>query len=361
MVKVLFNLEMEYHYNSLFPLLLELKKDPTYEIKLRTGKDPGKFLGIFYLSQRKKMIEKYHRSGYQLTDETAGFDLVIAGDALSDPDKYQGACFFNLDHGVGIKTSRIRNIVKQINYRYHVILEGDFWYDYIRSLNWADKANFHLTGMPKLDPLFWNDHYDLNKIRAAMKLDLSRKTILFAPSYKPSCIEFLQDKILNLVPDYNLIIKLHPYSWKGRYAPHSHHRFYEKITRKFPGVYLISQEIFDIYPFLLISDTLISDTSSVINEYLALGKFGIIYELPHYKKKHSDGMDILAIDPKQWFINAFPHISDPAELKDAVEAALNPSATMLEKHHQYRKYFFTGLDGKASQRVKKIIDSIFKD
>jgi len=34
---------------------------------------------------------------------------------------------------------------------------------------------------------------------------------------------------------------------------------------------------------------------------------------------------------------------------------------MKQKLNEYRNYFFTGLDGKASRRVKKQIDAIMKE
>ena len=130
------------------------------------------------------------------------------------------------------------------------------------------------------DPFFWENHYDRDSLIKKTGLDPDKKTVLYAPSYKPSCIEFIKDRIADLIPKYNLIVKLHPYSWGGKYASHSQHRYYEKLAKERPGVFLIGKEDYDIYPYMYASDTMISDTSSVVNEFLALGRHGIIYELP---------------------------------------------------------------------------------
>ena len=111
----------------------------------------------------------------------------------------------------------------------------------------------------------------------------------------------------------------------------------------------------------MLADTIISDTSSVINEFLALGKFGIIYILPNSKLKHSDGMESVSIDPAKWLQGAFPHISQPEDLLSAVQTALHPTSKMKEKLKEYRKYFFTGLDGKSGARVKAKIDEILRE
>ena len=57
---------------------------------------------------------------------------------------------------------------------------------------------------------------------------------------------------------------------------------------------------------------------------------------------------------------AFPHMHSPDDLHTAVEAALSPTDDMRIKLKQYRDYFFTGLDGDASGRVKAKIDQIVK-
>jgi len=105
---------------------------------------------------------------------------------------------------------------------------------------------------------------------------------------------------------------------------------------------------------------MISDTSSVLNEFLALGKHGIIYVLPYEKLNHSDGMPILSINPSEWLKGAFPYMFKPDDLVPAVEMAINPTQEMKQKLEEYRNYFFTGLDGDSSKRVKTKIDELMK-
>ena len=358
MKKILFDLKKEYYFNSLYPLFLEMSRDPRYDLWIRVGKDQHRFLGVILVSNRSRIEQNLVSRGFQVTGCTSGFDGVVCGDALRNPERYQGVPVFHLDHGVGIKTLRIRNIVRQKNMRYHVFLEGRYWLDYVRSLGWEDRADFHITGLPKLDPFFRNGTYDPVKLKKELDLDPSRRTVLFAPSYKPSCIGDIGESIVELTENYNLIVKLHPYSWGGKYAPHSQHRIYQKLAGENRGFHLVPKGNFDVYPFLFASDTLISDTSSVINEFLALGRHGVIYELPGKKLLHSDGMPVLSVDPSEWLKGAFPHINSPGQLLTAVEEALNPSTEMKTKLDEYRSYFFTGLDGNSSSRVKAVIDEV---
>ena len=360
MIKTLFDLKKEYYFNSLFPLYQELAKDPEYDLWIRIGKDQKRFLGIFLISEKNRIASNFEKKGYKITEETSGFDLVVCGDALKNPEKFGDVVRVHLDHGVGIKTLRIRNIVRQENFHYHLFLEGQYWYDYIKSLGCENKADFYITGIPKLDPFFWKSYYNNKELIAKLKLCPDKKTVLFAPSYRPSCIKYIKEKVIDLIPKYNLIIKLHPYSWGGKYAPHSQHKFYEKLSQTNNGMFLIPKEDYDIYPYLFLADTMISDTSSVLNEFLALGKHGIIYVLPHEKLNHSDGMPILSINPREWLKDAFPHIFKPDDLVAAVEMAINPTKEMKQKLEEYRNYFFTGLDGNSSKRVKTKIDELMK-
>jgi len=358
--RILFDLKKEYYFNSLYPLYQALAEDADYDIWFRVGVNDRRVLGVIPVSDRKKIQASLRQRDLQVTEETRGFDGVVCGDALKKPERFGNVPRFHVDHGMGIKTLRIRNIHRQAGVHYHVFLEGAYWLDYIKSLGWQDCADFHLTGIPKLDPFFRPGSYDKAALLEKLGLDPRRKTVLFAPSYKPSCIPFLKEKILELTEAYNLIVKLHPYSYGGKYAPASQARLYAQASRKNEALCLIPKSEYDIYPYLDLADTLISDTSSVINEFLALGKHGIVYVLPYEKLNHSDGMPVLSIDPADWLKGAFPQMHAPEDLEAAVHAALNPTAEMKARLDEYRKYFFTGLDGRASQRVKSVIDSIVK-
>jgi hypothetical protein len=358
--KILFDLKKEYYLNSLYPLYCEMLMDPEYDLWIRVGKDQNRFLGVFMVSNRSRIEKELLSRGFQVTDSTAGFDGIVCGDALKNPGKYGDVPKFHLDHGVGIKTLRIRNIARQKNTRYHVFLEGQYWYDYIESQGYGSIADFYITGLPKLDPFFQPGHYNNRLLAGKLRLDTGKKTVLFAPSYKPSCIDHIGERILELVPQYNLIVKLHPYSWGGKYAPHWQHRMYQELAKKHRGFYLVPQSEYDIYPYLFLADTLVSDTSSVVNEFLALGRHGVIYLLPQGNPRHSDGMSVLSIDPEDWLKNAFPHISHSDQLKSAVETAVFPPDEMKLKLNEYRRYFFKGLDGKASVRVKEHIDLVLE-
>jgi hypothetical protein len=131
---------------------------------------------------------------------------------------------------------------------------------------------------------------------------------------------------------------------------------YVKLVRKHPEIALIPKEDYDFHPYMFASDTVISDTSSALAICLALGRIGVIGDFPYPRMKHSDGWPIVAQDPGEYLKGIFVHMRDVSELMSAVDEAMNPSAEQLQKLMLHREYYFTGLDGKAGERAKDIIE-----
>ena len=158
--------------------------------------------------------------------------------------------------------------------------------------------------------------------------------------------------------DYNLIVKLHHYSWMGKYAPHRQHRIFEERAPNYPHSVLLPMEEYNIVPYMAAADTLMSEASSTVFDFLALGKTGIVYDLPSDTLKHSDGQPLLEVDNRQFLKDAFVHLERPEKLGQAIEAALHPTPTMQEAADRERDYLFYKLDGHASARVKATIESL---
>ena len=83
-------------------------------------------------------------------------------------------------------------------------------------------------------------------------------------------------------------------------------------------------------PYLWAADTMISEGSSVINEYLGLGKCGIIVDLDDSGMRHHDGDPLLEEHPAEWLRESFVHIARGEDLlaasslrvKQAIESLL---------------------------------------
>lgn len=353
--RILFDLKKEYYFNSFISILKAFEGDDRFEITFYVGKNDERKWGIFPVYHKKRIEKWLQTKGYRTVDSPAGFDAVIAGDALKNPGQYGNPLLFVSDHGPGTKILRSRNIIRQKSRRYTVFVEGQYWMDVLKKLGYEKEADWVMTGVPKLDTLFWPGYYNREEILNKLHLDPARKTVLFAPSYRPSCIPFLKKSVAQIADKYNLIIKLHPYSWGGKYASKSQSRLYQKLVKENANIVLIPKADFDIHPYMFASDTVISDTSSALAICLALGKVGMIADFPYPRMKHSDGTPVVSDEPGDYLKNVFIHFNQTSLLMDAVEKALYPSAAHRQTLMDYRAYYFTGLDGKAGERARECI------
>lgn len=124
------------------------------------------------------------------------------------------------------------------------------------------------TGWSKLDALYGNQHlYDAEK-QKLLKDHKAKKIVLYAPTFSPSLTsaQVLYDQIDALAqnPDYLVLVKFHDLmlkETKERYVARS---------AKLPNLVVVQDP--NILKYLLLSDLMISDTSSVVYEFLLLDK-----------------------------------------------------------------------------------------
>ena len=93
-------------------------------------------------------------------------------------------------------------------------------------------------------------------------------------------------------------------------------------------------------------------------DFLALDKIGTIFVLPGAPPTHHNGEPVLGEDPQHLLAGAFLHIWRPDEIGEAVALALEDDPERQQQARQYRDYFFSGLDGQASQRIKGVIERL---
>jgi hypothetical protein len=353
--KVLFVIGHEYHRASLDPIYTCMKERGSYDIHFAcTDEKEGRWL-FFQRSLRGRVEEALRREGLRTTSQTKGFDVVVTGDILAHPEQYGSSLLCFINHGTGIKTILYRLLAKHRDTRYMIFVEGEYRKRRIEEFAVRGSSEIFVVGYPKLDPIF-QGRLNREEIMGRWDLDPSKKTVLYAPTYKPTSLGTIREKILSETAGLNLIIKLHHYSWRGRYAPHWHHKIYEKAIPKHGHARLIPPEEHNILPFIFVADTMISEASSTIFEFLALGKVGIIFDLPCDRLKHHDGMPILDEDNRRFLDGAFVHIKNAGEIGAAVEKALDPDPAMKANVEKCRGDLFYGLDGHASDRI---VDTIW--
>jgi CDP-glycerol glycerophosphotransferase (TagB/SpsB family) len=357
-IKLLFKIGYVYHKAAFDPVIELLINNSNYDVWFSLDMEKKRVL-FFDVPYRAHIISEWEKAGYRFTQETRGFDIVITGDTLRNAADYGRTMLCFLNHGTGIKTILYRNLAKVPNDTYQIFVEGQHRVEALERSGRLNKSSAHLIGLPKLDFYFQGRYQNRAEILLKLGLDPQKKTVLFAPTYKPTCLYEVKDDIFEQTRDYNLIIKLHPYSWMGKYAPHRQHRIYERRVKKYGHAALLPFSEYNIVPYYAVADTLISEASSTVFDFLALQKFGIIYDLACDRLNHSDGEPLLEIDNRTFLSGAFPHINSGKQIHEAVETATNPTDDMRQKADIYRDSLFYKLDGKASQRFVEKMEELY--
>jgi len=149
------------------------------------------------------------------------------------------------------------------------LTQGPYFTDRFNAFK-AKHKNFEVieTGWPKLD-VYGKEHTQYNAYKKELlEIHNAKKIILYAPTFSPKLTSapFLIEHIKQLAsnPEYMILLKFHPLmsqQWID---------VYQGLADSNSNI--IYQTEKNIIKFLLVSDLLISDTSSVIYEFLLLDK-----------------------------------------------------------------------------------------
>jgi hypothetical protein len=359
-IKLLFRISYVYHKAGFDPVIERLLHNDSYDVWFSLDMEKKRHF-LFDIPFQAPIIDKWKKSGYRFTTEKKGFDIVITGDTLRDAPAYGTTMLIFLNHGTGIKNILYRNLARVPNDKYQIFVEGKHRVKSLLNSPSLGKNEVHLIGLPKLDFGLKGRYDDTAGLLAKWGLDPRKKTVLFAPTYKPTCLYDVKRDIFEQTKEYNLIIKLHPYSWMGKYAPHRQHRIYEKAVRQYPHAVLLPFDEYNIVPYYVASDVVMSEASSTVFDFLAFKKFGIVYDLPCDRLKHSDGQPLLEIDNRDFLKGAFIHIGSGEQIGRALEQCLRPTPEMIAAADAYRNDYFYMPDGNATGRFVTKMEELYRE
>ncbi|MBW6515962.1 MAG: CDP-glycerol glycerophosphotransferase family protein [Candidatus Cloacimonetes bacterium] len=201
-------------------------------------------------------------------------------------------------------------------------------------------------GYPKSDTLL-DDTYNkdiLTELRTKINLNVKKLTLLFTATWDGSGMSAI-DKWFNRLPDlydnYNILVNLH----------HKMSLYYINYLRSLPGIYFIDQ--LDIYPYLLISDVCISDTSSLIAEFCVADKPIVTFTVRKTDRTTDDISSI--IDKVSVSIDNFEQL--PAAINESI--AKKKEMSIIRK--QIANMLISPLDGKAGFRAANEITKLIPD
>ncbi|MFA8433520.1 MAG: CDP-glycerol glycerophosphotransferase family protein [Marinifilaceae bacterium] len=199
---------------------------------------------------------------------------------------------------------------------------------YKKALKHKRKAEVIETGWSRRDKILQDKNkYDAYKQELLSK-HKKKKIALYAPTFPPSItsLPYMQEGIQRFVQereDVLLILKFHPLTDKKWMEE------YEKIANSNENMIWMADV--DINKFLLISDVMISDSSSVVFEFLFLDKPVITYNNASQEKYWRD-------------------IKDPMELAVAFDKEITTDE-FAGKRKEAIEYFDPYFDGNSCKRM----------
>lgn len=186
--------------------------------------------------------------------------------------------------------------------------------------------NFHVveTGWCKLDPLFSTEAYPV---------DTQLPVVLYAPTFSPnltSALEcFAEIKQLVATGKQHWLVKFHPKmnpKWIEMYRQIKADNF-EVVT------------IDSCLPLHRRADILLSDTSSMVGEFLLLNKPVVTFK---------------NTDPGNYLID----FNSPENLADSIATGLTRPPSLMQQIEKYKQKLHPYSDGQASQRILQAVDKL---
>ena len=272
---------------------------------------------------------------------------IIFGNLVSDIQHiHQFSKTALMQHGIGPKNCYYQVSKNTTTVRF---VEGEHRLRRLQEL--FPQGNFVDTGYAKLDPAF------NNTTQAAcykkMGLDPDKKTLLYAPTFYPSSIECFAKSFPREFDDYNIIIKPHFFSLTKK----NYHKQKARLEQwqKYDNVYLASTGEYNLVPFMMAADVLISDASSAIFEFAALDKPVIwcdFYKLRwNYRGVFKYRLEKRMDEDMAFFHQLARQVKRYDELKSAVEKELADPLARQKERLAITTNLAGRTDGECSHRI----------
>lgn len=352
---VLFETHHLYYWPNFRPIIDEMIKSKEFDVCVSMPRRNSTIQQEILIKECKKLSLRFITADTEA--ERVGkifnitFDIIIVGNVgkltkLADKNTIAVMVY----HGIGLKHSYYKDISPRINIRAVESVAR------LKELKNQGHRNLFLTGFTKLDRLFTIPSRKIDLIRNNLELK-KRETILYAPSFYPSSIEKISSQLPLLSQYYNIIIKLHGFSWEQKRYRYQSSLFIQ-MTKENKNIKLIPNEKFDIIPYYKVADILVSDISSTLFEFLPLNKPIIQAECFTLRLKHrvffQRFLKRLDIQRLQGLDFAYK-ISNAEDLFSRVYFALDNSKEMQAERKKACEYYLYKNDGKASRRLIQAI------
>ena len=353
MIKTLFETHHLYYLPNFLPIVDEFKARGGYDIYFSMPQYINKNeRNLFNQICEELGIKTIHADNEELRIKKllkADFRIILVAN-IGQINKIASnkALTVMVYHGIGLKQSYYNDIDDRIDIR---SVESESRYE--KLLIQSDSIDLALTGFTKLDPLYTLQKKTSKTIKKNIGIENKLPTILYAPTFYPTSFENIIHELEFISNEYNIIFKLHNFSWfQKRYIHQS--QIAQKLSINNDNIHLLDSSDYNIIPYFLIADVLISDLSSTIFEYLPLNRPIIQLEclklrLRHriFNRRFKRKLDLERMQELDFVYK----VEFPSELYRNVAFAVDHPEEMSDLRQAAHDYYLYKNDGKSSFRL----------
>lgn len=250
-------------------------------------------------------------------------------------------------HGIGVKNVLFDNRLNAFDLR---CVESQRVLDELTLRDPAARPRCALVGFAKLDPL-------IAAPRAALRDSAAAPVLLYAPTFYPSSLERMPASLDALAPGAHWIVKPHSFTWTVKQYAAQRQRL-EAWARE-PNVEVCGPGIYNLVPLMARADVLVSDASSALFEFAALGR-PVVW--CRFLKLRWSYRGLLfwrynrRMDPNTRRYETVAHtVNRPEQLSAVLRDAITEGADPHRPHQPEREALIEHLigprDGRASERI----------
>jgi hypothetical protein len=274
-------------------------------------------------------------------------DWVVFGNSFGPLDEMPASVRTAMvNHGAGVKVAGYSNQMNRMTVRF---AEGAHHFEALRE-DFPDRR-FVLAGFPKLDPIINGEQPALDL--AALGLDPGKPTLLYAPTFYPSSIENMADTWPAQLPEFNILVKLHFFSYINKRYRHQ----LKKAQRwdRHPNASLAPLADYSLSPYLQTAGLLISDASTALFEAAALDKPVVWCDFVKLRWNYRGPFRYRyrrRMDPRmQQYYDIARHVARYRDLNAAIREQHESPGMFAAKRKAYSDQLLGPCDGRAAVRI----------
>ncbi len=274
------------------------------------------------------------------------FDMVISPDIYMPCRRARHRV--QIFHGVSFKGKMFSEKIHRFN---HVFLVGNHMRQQFidKQLFTENDERLHNVGMPKTDAML-DGSLNRESILQDLGLDTSLPTVIYAPTWRPEAsLNQEGEDIIRAVQKLkvNLIVKIHDHCRD----PKSNRRDWIQYFNEQQASGIRLWESADITAALFASDLLISDASSVANEYALLDRPMLFMDVPKLLEVYKDTADL-----ETWGRKTGQIVCGSEKLTEAIEDAL----ANAQSHSDVRQQAARDIFYHPGQATEKAVETIYE-